>query len=284
MRFTKSLGTARLTAALILLAASVVLFCSCSIASKKDLIKYAKKNYGACEFISEEHKGSGNDEYRTVYLRDKETGIEYKVTTNLSDISIDGSVFGYTEGKHSDFEQKYTSYVLEEADTEIKALEREYGLVCDYPNITFNNRVSAATAEKAVKKLSEIVSEYDTKGLCPYEHLVYAEGTVYVGVYDAKERKWSASSEYEVIDYVHAHYDPDAVFCDSIGAFLEQFLSYEEINKLVSDRDGSKAGKAYYFKDKDGNLFIAIDLKDFGISDGGIRFFRDTAYGMEEIK
>lgn len=283
MTFTNRLETLRMTATVILLAVAVILLCSCSIASKKDLIRYAKNHYGACEFISEEHKGSGNSEYRTVYLKDKETGIEYKVTTRLSDINIDGSVFGYTEGKYSDFEQKYTEYVLGEAGTEIKALEREYGLVCDFPNITFNSRVSGPDAEKAVKKLSEIVKKYDTKDLCPSEHLVFAEVTVYVGAYDAKTDKWSASSEYEVIDYVHAHYDADAVFCDSIGAYLEEFLSYDEISKLISDNNESQCGKAYYFRDKDGNLFIAIDLRDFGIDNGGIRLFRDTSYGMEEI-
>ena len=283
MTFTNRLETLRMTATVILLAVAVILLCSCSIASKKDLIRYAKNHYGACEFISEEHKGSGNSEYRTVYLKDKETSIEYKVTTRLSDINIDGSVFGYTEGKYSDFEQKYTEYVLGEAGTEIKALEREYGLVCDFPNITFNSRVSGPDAEKAVKKLSEIVKKYDTKDLCPSEHLVFAEVTVYVGAYDAKTDKWSASSEYEVIDYVHAHYDADAVFCDSIGAYLEEFLSYDEISKLISDNNESQCGKAYYFRDKDGNLFIAIDLRDFGIDNGGIRLFRDTSYGMEEI-
>ena len=112
---------------------------------------------------------------------------------------------------------------------------------------------------------------------------MFAEVTVYVGAYDAKTDKWSASSEYEVIDYVHAHYDADAVFCDSIGAYLEEFLSYDEISKLISDNNESQCGKAYYFRDKDGNLFIAIDLRDFGIDNGGIRLFRDTSYGMEEI-
>ena len=88
---------AKASVSAVLMIMVLVLLSSCSIASKKDLIKYAKTNFGACEFIREEHKGSGNDEYRTVYLKDKETGIEYKVTTYMDDISIDGSVFGYSE-------------------------------------------------------------------------------------------------------------------------------------------------------------------------------------------
>ena len=42
-------------------------------------------------------------------------------------------------------------------------------------------------------------------------------------------------------------------------------------------------GTAYYFKDKNGDIFVAIDMEEFGAKTSGIRLFRDTASGMEEI-
>ena len=45
---------------------SLLILTSCKVSGKKDLIRYAKQEYGDCEFISEEHKGSGNKEKRTV--------------------------------------------------------------------------------------------------------------------------------------------------------------------------------------------------------------------------
>ena len=84
------------------------------------------------------------------------------------------------------------------------------------------------------------------------------------------------------------HYDKDAKFLSVIsGSPLNMFYTSEEIDKLfpeLSDRDGMPSGKAYYFKDKDGDRFIAIDLKDFGVKEKGIRLFRDKPSGMEEIK
>ena len=40
----------------------------------------------------------------------------------------------------------------------------------------------------------------------------------------------------------------------------------------------------YGFKDKNGNRFFAIDLKEFGAKETDVRLFRDKASGMEEIK
>ena len=54
----------------LLLMISILFLTSCKVSGKKQLIRYAQQNYGDCEFISEEHEGSGNDEERTVCLRD----------------------------------------------------------------------------------------------------------------------------------------------------------------------------------------------------------------------
>ena len=69
-----------------------------------------------------------------------------------------------------------------------------------------------------------------------------------------------------------------------MGAYANQFLSYEEIDKVFPDRKGMPMGTAYYFRDKDGDTFIAIYMKDFGSKSEEIRLFRDMSHGMEEIK
>ena len=200
MRFSGTSRVVRITAISLLLVFMTSMLSACSIASKKDLIRFARKNYGACEFIREEHKGSGKDEYRTVYLRDKDTGIEYMVTTKLNSINIDGSVFGYSENKSSDFPALYNDYIEEKVSGEIRALENKYNMECTLTNIIFYGRVSDPEARQAAVELSRIISEYDSKHLCPVEHLVFAEGSVYVGVYNASTCEWNASGEYEEID------------------------------------------------------------------------------------
>ena len=271
----------------ILLFSVLLSFCGCSISSKRSLINYAKEHYGACKFLREEHEGSGHDEYRKVYLQDKDTGIKYTVTSSLYDFNIDGSSFGYANNISSDFEEEYADYLLSEADKELKAHERENNCSIEYSaeaiRIYFETRVEVDTAYAVAKKCDVILSYYDVKDMRPVEYTLYAEGTAYLGYYNAGNGSGQTSNTYTVIDFVHKNYDPDAVYLDSLGAYADQFLSQEEIDSLFPDRNYMPMGDAYYFKDKDGELFVAIDLKDFGYKTSKIRLFRDTPYGMEEI-
>lgn len=54
-------------------------------------------------------------------------------------------------------------------------------------------------------------------------------------------------------------------------------------HRLFPGHDGTPGGTAYYFKDSDGHVFVAIDLKDFGADKNEIRLYRDASRGMEEI-
>ena len=131
-----------------------VMLCSCHVLSKSDLIKYARSNYGDCTFVREEHKGSGNDAVRTVYLEDKETGIEYTVTSRMTSINIDGSNFGYQEDTSSDFEQLYYSYLLDEAEYDLSKLESKYSMNYSFEHyifkITFDDRDSGEKAKQCL--------------------------------------------------------------------------------------------------------------------------------------
>lgn len=274
------------TAALIGLAMIFVLS-ACSVSSKRNLIKYAKEHYGDCKFISEEHKGSGNDEVRKVYLKDKETGIEYTVTSSMYDFNIDGSSFGYANNISSDFELEYCEYLFSEAGNEIGSLEKKNGCVIEYGKevvrINFNSRVEVDSAYAVAEKCDRILAGYDVKDMRPSEYALYAEDTAYLGFYNAGTGSAQTSNTYTVIDYVHKNYDQDAVYVDSLGAYASQFLSYEEIDSIFPSHNGTPSGTAYYFKDKDGDLFVAIYMKDFGSKSEEIRLFRDTSRGMEEI-
>ena len=85
---------------------------------------------------------------------------------------------------------------------------------------------------------------------------------------------------------MHEHYDKDAKFVRSLRTPLNSFFSPEEQDRLFpefADQTEVPSAKAYYFKDKDGKMFVAVDLKEFGGKATGVRLFRDNASGMEEI-
>ncbi len=271
----------------IMLLALLMFLCSCSISSKRTLVNYAKDHYGACKVLREEHKGSGNDEYRRIYLQDKETGIEYTVTSSLHDFNVDGSSFGYVNNISSTFEKEYADYLLSEAEKELKSLERDNSCSIVYAtetvNIYFDNRVEVDVAYDVAKRCDKILSDYDVKDMRPADYCLYAEKTAYLGYYNAENRSEQASNTYNVVDYVHKNYDAGAVYSTSLGAYANQFLTYDEIDRLLPDGDGMPMGTAYYFKGSDGKTFVAIDLKDFGAARSEIRLYRDTSSGMEEI-
>lgn len=273
-------------AAIVMSSLVVTMMCGCSISGKRKLIEYAENRYGECEFLREKHGGSGDDEYRTVYLRDKDTGIEYSVTSDMRELIIDASSLGKVPSTSSDFEELYYDWLLEEAEDDLDPLADkngfEYRMYTDTFVLTFSDRIDSDDAFGLAKDCDKILKEYDVKDMRPFEFVIYAEETVFVGSYNTNTKNEYVTDDYLVIDYVRENYDPDAVFLDSLGAYLSEFLSYEEIDELFPDGKGMTSGTAYYFRDSDGDTFIAIYMEAFGAK-GGVRLFRETTKGMEEI-
>ena len=276
-----------LSALLILAVVLTVSGCYQRVKDRNELIKYANDTYGAGTFEGSKKKLKGNESYTTIIMKDKDTEIRYTVTSSLVNVSVDGSTFVYQEQTVSDFEEKYYEYLLDLAESDLENLASDYGFTYELNygvfKINFSDRDSAEKAEEAVSEFDQVLTRYDIKDLRPKEYLIYVDETIYVGAYDASTDMYSEAADFDIIDYVHENYDPEAVYLDSMYSFIDQFLSYEEIQKLFPDHDSSPSGNAYYFKDKNGETFVAIDLKEFGANEEGIRLFRDTASGMEEI-
>ena len=276
-----------LSALLILAVVLTVSGCYQRVKDRNELIKYANDTYGVGTFEGSKKKLKGNESYTTIIMKDKDTEIRYTVTSSLVNVSVDGSTFVYQEQTVSDFEEKYYEYLLDLAESDLENLASDYGFTYELNygvfKINFSDRDSAEKAEEAVSEFDKVLTRYDIKDLRPKEYLIYVDETIYVGAYDASTDMYSEAADFDIIDYVHENYDPEAVYLDSMYSFIDQFLSYEEIQKLFPDHDSSPSGNAYYFKDKNGETFVAIDLKEFGANEEGIRLFRDTASGMEEI-
>lgn len=276
-----------LSSLLILAVVLTVSGCYQRVKDRNELIKYANDTYGAGTFEGSKKKLKGNESYTTIIMKDKDTEIRYTVTSSLVNVSVDGSTFVYQEQTVSDFEEKYYEYLLDLAESDLENLASDYGFTYELNygvfKINFSDRDSAEKAEEAVTEFDQVLTRYDIKDLRPKEYLIYVDETIYVGAYDASTDMYSEAADFDIIDYVHENYDPEAVYLDSMYSFIDQFLSYEEIQKLFPDHDSSPSGNAYYFKDKNGETFVAIDLKEFGANEEGIRLFRDTASGMEEI-
>lgn len=106
----------------LLLVLCITLFlcgCTAEIATKSQLLRFAKNNYGEAECLNY----YVDDGRSYVILKDAEYGFEYPVWSYVADISFDGSKFGEHESKGSDFLERYIAYIETDVGDDFAALE-----------------------------------------------------------------------------------------------------------------------------------------------------------------
>ena len=177
--------------AAILLFTVAISVCGCyaRVKNREELIKYANDTYGAATFQGAKKKLKGKESYTTIYMTDKETGINYSVTSSLVDEVGDGKPSSYVVKNESDFEDLYFTYITDEAAEELEPIVTDYGFEYNCTNgigrIDFLADVSAATVEEALSEFDRILAGYDTRGLRPNEYHVYNVSGDFIGTYDA---------------------------------------------------------------------------------------------------
>ena len=246
----------------------MLVFCSCSVKSKGSLISYAKQNYGPCEFVKEEVKGSGNDKVRKVWLIDKDTGIEYTVTSRMQDMNLDGSSFGYTEYTSSDFLDLYYEYVMDNAGGDLDDIAEEYDVELSSSKVVFNGRPSPGQPEAAATELYDTIKAYDEKGLLEPTILVYADNEkVYLGVLVGDTGTWNGNDSYKVIDYVQSVF-PEAEYLSDIYGITESYVNRDDLDSLVAKgakESGSSSVEFYFFSEPKYGTLIAFDMEEIGL-------------------
>ena len=266
-------------AAVLCILMSVLLICACSVKSKSSLVSYAKSEFGDCSFVDEIVTGSGNDKVRTVYLTDKDTGIEYKVTSELKSMNIDGSHLGYSEYTSSNFTDLYIEYIADKAKDELANIKKEYGVEIseNLGEIDFTSRPEPQKPEEVAKAVRDVVKSYDEKNLLNLTYLVHSEnGKAYLGVLK-EDGKWKGNDSYAVIDFVHSIY-PNAEYRSSIYGLPESYVNYEDMERLralgCDDHDKSNT-EFFFFKDPKKGTIVAFNLEDIGLEGFIITDYRD---------
>ena len=183
----------------ILVIAAVLSLCSCSVRSKSSLLKYAKEVYGDCKFIKEDHGGSGNTEYRTLYLEDKETGIKYTVTSGMNGNSSAASDIIPPVSTTSDFKDKYYDYLFDEAKKDLKSLEEKYD--CDISHygesvrLIFDGDIDDNEAVKVADKIDDVFADYDVKDMRFVSYTIYSGGDEIFAYYNVKTGNYQSEKD-----------------------------------------------------------------------------------------
>lgn len=169
------------------------------LANKQSILHYAKSNFGAAEYVSQENK----EDSITYTLKDKEYGFTYEITSYVYDDYYMGY---YDEEKTSTFDENLQKYVLTELDEYIKtgAKENDITLIeSPYPIATFQtteNTNNDKAADFLVELGGEISSFERNKCFELYHIKLIDENEQVIGYYyfDKDFFEFSESPEYSI--------------------------------------------------------------------------------------
>ena len=142
---------------------SVILATGCSPKSARGLIRQARRDHGPCEVVSQ----TTDDEGSVVVLRDELQGFEYRVSSNMADINVDGASFGSVPASSDSFNRALHNYVLEDAAAELEDICAEYGLSEEGSNLEDCFRYSAdpefsdEQAQEGIEKIADVFQRYN---------------------------------------------------------------------------------------------------------------------------
>lgn len=170
------------------------------IADKKELISYANENYGECTLVDEE---ASNDK-RTIYLKDKEYGFEYFVSSYMDNINIDNSYFGSKQAVGSSFTKEYLKCFSENYKEQISNLEDRYEC-----NIEINKNYNSGLKEDALiflsinfdvnkdvlTNLNKCIKKYDTRNYLKNGIIYIKQNEGFKGKYILKDEIYKTKSE-----------------------------------------------------------------------------------------
>jgi hypothetical protein len=134
---------------------------SVRLASKNEILQYAAQNFGDATYVAcVEEENS-----KSYILKDNQCSFEYTVKTFAMSYGMDGSVFGYSEHKNSNFEEVYWSYIYDDLSDFIETKEQELGVI--FEDLKYSHEycigeviiTEAADYDVAVEFLAELANE-----------------------------------------------------------------------------------------------------------------------------
>ncbi|MBP3753501.1 MAG: hypothetical protein J6I66_01420 [Lachnospiraceae bacterium] len=129
------------------------------IKTASELLKAAERAHGDCELVSKEE----TDEHTVIIVRDKLQGFEYRMSSSMSDLNIDGSNFGSFPNTYDGFDRALGDYVIDSTRAEINEYISTTGAVVQDTSLDFfmvrsNDEKEAV---EAALKCAEILQEYN---------------------------------------------------------------------------------------------------------------------------
>lgn len=264
----------------ILLGVLTICLCACSPASKEEVERYVKKEFGKAEYVRTEEIDDKTIRY---YFQDDQYDFEYYVTSEVNDILIDGAKFGESESKGSNFEKVYYEHALEQVQEELAALEADYGvrILTDFDEVyrlaeVYFEAGEEALAPEVTKAVKEVFAAYDTRNYWAERHIyAYDAGEIRLGTYSFKyDRFLTPEDEEDVLFYERIEMlNDEAEFVrKEQKVFKDTNISLQDVvDVLGSEPVTEDSVVTYYYFTVEGEIYYMVDvLVD---SEGGIAWY-----------
>ena len=166
------------------------------LADKDTIIRYAKREFGEAEYVSEE----AGEESITYTLKDTEAGFEYTIKSYITSVNADGSILWYQEDKVSTFKYAYQQYILSKLDSYLKEKESEFGIEIVPGQMPYINFVEIKVGElysesnmiEFLNDFSQKIKEIDKRGYFDNAGIgIFSNGTE-IGRYSLENNKYRA--------------------------------------------------------------------------------------------
>ena len=243
------------------------------IKTASELLKEAKKLHGDCELVSKEE----TDECTVIIVRDKLQGFEYRMSSGMQDISIDGSYFGSVPSTGDGFDEALAAYVKDSLKDRIDEYVSSTGAVVEDSPYTFfvvrsndeDEAIEVALACAEMIQTMNLEHRMDGWQICAYanenENYLY---DVRYGSIELPNISWR-TIEQEKIEYymemAEMQLKTEVSFTGKVdGTFSQTGADIDMVEGSFYDdgqiTDGSSPVTFYYFTTKEGDGYYICNF------------------------
>ena len=260
---------------------AALLFTSCKPADAKTLYSRAKKEYGSCSIVTKTTDGDNT----VLVLHDDLQGFDYKVSSYMNDIDIDGSYFGSVPSSGDTFRTELKKHVLsvtapalDEACFGDDVRYQQPAFMSDSDDILIIRAGNADAGSKAALVCAAAIQE---------QNLNNRLDGMYIRVYgDTKEDYWHDEGygsiklpdiafrdpEDELADYytemARSQTDKDAKYLRTEhGKFSDTGAELGKVVNVLGSDYPTSAGSPvtfYWFEASDGTEYYLCDFNYYG--------------------
>ena len=261
---------------LMIVALCATTLCGCEPATEKEVLRYAKNEFGKCKLVETNIVSEDEIDY---ILQDKQYGFTYHVTSEVDDINIDGSKFGESESKSDDFSASYYAYITNNIKETLHGYAKQNNITIltseskfDYyydgyklANVICQADMSKEALQSICENIYDLYKEYDSRRF--FEPVMIDVSDTKgndMGVFRSNIGAYMTNEEDETYYYydLATQKDPYVKYLrQDKKSFRETDISYTSVMHVLGQPEITEDSiVTYYYFESDGKEWYMVDV------------------------